>query len=171
MLMWWAYQGFARNSEKGTWHSYWTSLDKIISQGWVIMVWIITFRVSFLAPLQKGQGKWSRVQKELLSPDVVSETNQSHPLRSKGESPSICCRLKNTKRGIKNCGEFKKLGLLQAPGKQFSKDPLAARYLGLFNYRPLMITHETERGGGKCQQWKWQKSYKLAWESATWFPP
>lgn len=82
---------------------------------------------------------------------MASDRNQSPCLRSKGESPSICCPLKNVKRGIKNRGEFKKLGLLQAPGKQFSRDSLAAGYLGLFNYRPLVITRERKRGGGKNQ--------------------
>lgn len=116
------------------------------------------------------KGKWSRVQKGLLSPDVASDMNQSPRLRSKGESPSIRCCLKTMKRGIQNRGEFKQLGLLQAPGKQFSRDSLTAGYLGLFNYRPLMIARGRERGGRRCQQWKWQTSSKLAWESAARFP-
>jgi hypothetical protein len=64
---------------------------------------------------------------------MASDLNQSPPLRSKGKSLLICCRLKNVKRGIKNHGEFKKQGLLQTPGKQFSRDTLDARYLGVFN--------------------------------------
>jgi hypothetical protein len=48
--------------------------------------------------------------------------------------------LKHRKRSIKNHGEYKNLSLLQKPGKQFSREVLAASYLGLFNYWQLMIT-------------------------------